>query len=650
MAKRKASSDNEDEFEESDASREATPPPKKKAGTKKPKVLSIQFPTQSSNLAHLILQYVEEEQEEEEEKPKSKSKAAKPSSSKGKATQKTASTSDDGEVTVQKTSEGDSYVDLGKKKRATVRSFKGKALVDIREFYGADGDEKPGKKGISLTEEQIKSRQKLFSRAPTALLNAPPNSRYNAFDAAFPGTLPKLNTKCLELAIRAALALKCDVRRRSTFDRKHYFYSDQPVGYQITQHYSPLALNGTLVLPKLGIPIRIKQIQLEQDTGKSIFDYRTRSSLIDLNRAGTGLLEIVTEPDLRTPEEAAEYVRSLQSLLRSMGVSDGNMEAGSLRCDINVSMNRPGEPFGTRCEIKNVNSVRFMVAAIQHEIERQKNILSSRDATGSPLKVSQETRGFDEDRWETYTIRSKEDAPDYRYMPDPNLGTLVINEYTIEDIRKNLPSTPEATRKRLIDTYGPKGVTSAAVDVLMGLDSSQDVPFDGETILENENYSMSAVAYFECLCEGRDPREVINWITQTLVGLLASSGKSFSSGHISVLQTGALIDLVSSGSMTRSSARLLLRHLIDNPQPNDTSIQALAQQLDLLSGSELSSGAKEDDVYLRAIDALPSEVAAIRSGNKNVLNKLIGWVMRETKGKADVKKTRERLECLISKI
>ncbi|KAK1218497.1 hypothetical protein PQX77_018823 [Marasmius sp. AFHP31] len=495
------------------------------------------------------------------------------------------------------------------------------------------------------THVQIKSRQKLFSRA--ALLNDVPNSRHNAFDAAFPGTLPKLNPKCLELAIRAALALNCTIQRRSTFDRKHYFYSDQPMGYQITQQYSPLAQNGTLTLPKLGIPVRIKQIQLEQDTGKSLFDHRTRSSLIDLNRAGTGLLEIVTEPDLRSPEEAAEYVRSLQSLLRSMGVSDGNMEAGSLRCDINVSVNQPGEPFGTRCEIKNVNSVRFMVAAIQHEIERQKTILSSQDSNGSPRKVAQETRGFDEDRWETYTIRSKEDAPDYRYMPDPNLGTLVINETRIENVRKNLPSTPEATRQRLLDAYGPSGVTDANIDTLFGLDSSRDVPFDGENTSPDDADSISAVAYFEAISNGRDPREVINWMTQSLVGLLAASGRPFSSRYVSAPQLGALIDLVSDNSMTRSSARLLLRHIINNPPPINTSIQDLARQLDLLSES---SGASDDDVYRRAIEALPAEVAAIRSGNRNVLNKVIGWVMRETKGKADVQKTRKRLEELISKM
>ncbi|KAG7098566.1 hypothetical protein E1B28_000499 [Marasmius oreades] len=493
------------------------------------------------------------------------------------------------------------------------------------------------------THVQLKCRQKLFSRATNGLLSDSPNSRYNVFDAAFPGTLPKLNPKCVDLAVRAALALNCNLKPRSNFDRKHYFYPDQPVGYQITQYYSPFALDGTLTLPKLGRRVRIKQIQLEQDTGKSVFDYKTQSTLVDLNRAGAGLIEIVTEPDLRSTEEAAEYVRSLQTLLRSMGVSDGNMEAGSLRCDINVSLNRHGEPLGTRCEIKNINSVRFMVAGIQHEIERQKSILCA----PSPMQVSQETRGFDEHRWETYTIRSKEDAPDYRYMPDPNLGTLTLDENTIEHVRNRLPPTPEATRNRLINTYGPRGVSEDSIDVLMGLDSSLDVPFDGGTISNHESHSTNSVAYFDTLCKGRDPREVINWITQTLLGLLSTMGKSFSTSYLATSQMGTLIDLVSNGEMTRSSGRLLLRHiLLHSPSP-DTSIRRLAKDLDLIS---IGPTDHADEICRRAIEALPSEVAAIRSGNKNVLNRLIGWVVRETKGKADVQKTRSRLEDLISKM
>ncbi|KAK7053296.1 hypothetical protein VNI00_003922 [Paramarasmius palmivorus] len=425
------------------------------------------------------------------------------------------------------------------------------------------------------THVQLKTRQKLFSRANTALLSHPPNSRHNVFDAAFPGTLPKLNPKCVELA----------------------------------------------------------------DTGKSLYNARSRTSFIDLNRAGTGLLEIVTEPDMNSPEEAAEYVRSLQTTLRGMGISDGNMEAGDLRCDVNVSMNRPGQAMGTRCEIKNLNSVRFMVAAIQHEIERQKNILSAADGI-----VTQETRGFDENRWETYTMRSKEDAPDYRYMPDPNLGPLVVNETTIERVRNNLPESAESTRARLFASYGPQGVSEANIDVLMGLDTAREVPFDGEDASQRD----SAVAYFESVAQGRDPRDVINWITQNLLGQLSAMDERFSSKRMPAIRMGELIDLVSSAKMTRPSGKLLLRHVLTNQIQPDQTMESIATELDLIASAK-GDADQYTDVCSRAIAALPREVVAIRAGNVNVINKLIGWVMKDTKGKVDVQKVRSTMEELIRK-
>jgi aspartyl-tRNA(Asn)/glutamyl-tRNA(Gln) amidotransferase subunit B len=248
-----------------------------------------------------------------------------------------------------------------------------------------------------------------------------PNINVSLFDASFPGTLPALNRKCVDLAIRAALALQSDIQTWSTFDRKHYFYSDLPTGYQITQRYAPFARGGYL---QCGNNIvNIQQIQLEQDTGKSMFEPRTRSSYIDLNRAGVGLLEIVSQPDMRSPEEAALYVRNLQALLRAVGASDGNMEQGSFRCDVNVSVSRAGDPPGVRCEIKNLNSVKFMTAALASEINRHIEHLTT---SNSP--VPQETRGFSEHSFETYTLRSKEDAPDYRYMPDPNIPPLLLSK------------------------------------------------------------------------------------------------------------------------------------------------------------------------------------------------------------------------------
>ncbi|KAG9080235.1 hypothetical protein FRC06_006910, partial [Ceratobasidium sp. 370] len=302
--------------------------------------------------------------------------------------------------------------------------------------------------------------------------NVSQDDRVSLFDAAFPGTLPRFNKKCLDLAIRASLALQANVQRRSSFDRKHYFYPDLPSGYQITQKYSPIARGGRLELGgSNGKAVRIQQVQLEQDTAKSTTAPHSEVTRVDLSRAGAALMEIVSEPDMRSPEEAALYVRSLQALLRAVGASDGNMELGSMRCDVNVSLSRVGEPFGTRCEIKNLNTVRGLVVAINAELERQKRLLEQ------GLPVPQETRGFDEDTAETFRLRSKEDAPDYRYMPDPNLPPLIVEQDYIEQIRLNMPTLPAETRNRIISTYH---LSPRDADVLMNIDTGADVGFDGE--------------------------------------------------------------------------------------------------------------------------------------------------------------------------
>ncbi|PCH40967.1 hypothetical protein WOLCODRAFT_150998 [Wolfiporia cocos MD-104 SS10] len=290
---------------------------------------------------------------------------------------------------------------------------------------------------LASVHAQIKSRAKLFSDSWASDYSVPPNTRVSPYDAAFPGTLPRLNPQCVELGVRTALALDANVHRQSAFDRKHYFYADLPSGYQITQHYAPFATGGGLKLDNDNAFVGIKQIQLEQDTGKSTFDPLQGLSSIDLNRAGTGLMEIVSEPDMRSPEEAGAYVHS-------KGASDGNMEQGSLRCDVNVSVNRKGARLGTRCEIKNLNSVKFMMVAITAEAYRHIEMLERGEV------VPQETRGFNEASAETYTLRSKEDAPDYRYMPDPNLPPLLLDEAYIDTIRRTMPELPPATRARLI--------------------------------------------------------------------------------------------------------------------------------------------------------------------------------------------------------
>ncbi|KAI9447932.1 Glutamyl-tRNA amidotransferase B subunit [Lactarius indigo] len=457
---------------------------------------------------------------------------------------------------------------------------------------------------------QIKSRKKLFSHAWTPDLGSTPNSCVSPYDAAFPGTLPRLNPACISLALRTAIALQSDIQHRSAFDRKHYFYSDLPAGYQITQHYHPIARGGHIFLPQSDVSVRIEQIQLEQDTGKSMFEPRRRLLSIDLNRAGMGLMEIVSKPDLRSPEQAGEYVRTLQAVLRSVGASDGNMEQGSLRCDVNVSVNRPGQPPGTRCEIKNLNSVRFMIAAIGSEVYRQIAILD----TGK--LVTQETRGFNEDTGETFTLRSKEGAPDYRYMPDPNLPPLLLTSELISSVHEEMPALPDEIRKRLV----LHGLTQNEIDVLMAVDSGHEVGFDGRQ-------GRGAVTYFEALLTNdRNSKTVINWIIHELLE------RCFSENSISLEQMGGLIDMVQGGLVTGSSGKLLLRHMLDNPS------SAASTELARTPWPLSYAGRR----FTRAA------LYAVRRGVPNVINKLLGRVMKSSKGTTDPQSVRRMLEKLLS--
>ncbi|KAI5893605.1 Glutamyl-tRNA amidotransferase B subunit [Schizophyllum commune H4-8] len=483
------------------------------------------------------------------------------------------------------------------------------------------------------THAQLKSKQKLFSEAPTSDLGDTPNTHFVAFDAAFPGTLPRLNQACVDLALRAALALKCEVNPRSSFDRKHYFYSDLPSGYQITQHYAPFARNGSLLLENS--TVRIHQIQLEQDTAKSTTVPRLRKSYIDLNRAGTGLIEIVTEPDMSSPEEAGQYVRALQSVLRTVGASDGNMEMGSLRCDVNVSVNRADAPpgSGTRCEVKNVNGVKFIMAAIKHEVARQKGILESGAC------VEQQTRGFDPNTFETYALRSKEDAQDYRYMPDPNLGVLRIGEDRLTRLRETQPPLPWETRARLRDAYG---LSKRDVNTLMKLEEEymgERVPAEG---------SIGAISYLDLVCQSgkRDPKVVVNWMTQDLLGQLSAQQRTFSDNPLTADAFGQLIDLVQGGTITWTSGKHLLRHMLANPEAPPLE---LAEAQGFVVGQDNSGGGGDGlkDLCARALAAQPAEVAKYRAGKVNVINKILGWVMRESKGRADAKEAKAMLEELL---
>ncbi|KAG8948101.1 hypothetical protein FRC04_010013 [Tulasnella sp. 424] len=436
----------------------------------------------------------------------------------------------------------------------------------------------------------------------------------------------RLNKYCVDLALRTALALNATIQPKSAFDRKHYFYRDLPSGYQITQNYAPLATGGFLDLEKAQKRVRLKQIQLEQDTAKSTYAEHLAATQIDLNRAGVGLMEIVSQPDMRSPEEAAAYVRTLQALLRSVGASDGNMEQGSLRCDVNVSVNRIGEQFGTRCEVKNLNSIKAIQVAITSEVYRHIDLIER------GLSVAQETRGFDEERAETFKLRSKEDAPDYRYMPDPNLPPLLVSETHVDKVRQTMPELPAALSARLQKDYG---LTEPQAEVLMSVDSGVNIGYDGEVA------PPGAVPYFEEVARGRNPKVVVNWITQELLAQLSRQDEPFSANPIPPQALGELIDLLQAGEITGTSAKTLIRHIFNSP-PSTEPFSSMSKLVDELGLRATSSDLQS--LCEKAIELLPQEAELVRKGNEKVLMKIVGQVMKLSKGTADGKAARALLQ------
>ncbi|SPO30304.1 related to PET112 - putative glutamyl-tRNA(Gln)amidotransferase subunit B, mitochondrial precursor [Ustilago trichophora] len=529
---------------------------------------------------------------------------------------------------------------------------------------------------------QIKDKHKLFSTAPLPTPSSPPNTLVTAFDAAHPGTLPTLNRSALRLAARTALALNCRVHSESRFDRKHYFYSDLPAGYQITQKYAPLANDGTVKLsfeeghlPSVEdeVVVEIEQLQLEQDTAKSSYfdtgttsrfdqsskedgdspkatlhevdDERVGRSFVDLNRAGAGLMEIVSGPQMRTPEQAGAYVRKLQELVRRVGASDGNMQEGSLRCDVNVSVNRVGEAFGTRCEVKNLNSVRFMMNAISYEAHRQVKLLESQG------RVEQETRGYNESDGTTFRLRGKEDAPDYRYMPDPNLPPILLSEQQIKELREELPELPDARRTRLGQQYG---LTSRDVNVLMrvGSEDERDGRVSIQCVDEKEQGS-DAVEYFEKVASGgRNPQTALNWIIHELMKGLNARNLPFKEWFLPAEYLGQLIDLVESGKVTGTTAKSVIAELLSSVQSkaNDPAISlkrleeaaktSVSPVFDLLKQNELLALATKEDLLplvKSALERLQDEVAQVKRGNLKVAMRIVGQVMKDANGRADAK-------------
>lgn len=374
---------------------------------------------------------------------------------------------------------------------------------------------------------QVTSNAKLFSGA-SAVFGAEPNMHVSLVDAAMPGMLPVINEECVAQAIRTGLGLKAAINLYSVFDRKNYFYPDLPQGYQISQYKQPIVGEGKVLLdmPEGVVEIGIERLHLEQDAGKSIHDQHPTMSFVDLNRSGVALMEIVSKPDLRSSEEVKAYLAKLRTILRYLGTCDGNMEEGSMRADINVSVRKPGEPLGTRCEIKNVNSMRFAAQAVEYEARRQIGIIEDGG------EIDQETRLYDPGKGETRSMRSKEEAHDYRYFPDPDLLPLELDPAWVESLKAELPELPDEKKARFVADYG---IT----------------PYDAMVL----TLERASADFYEQVAKGRDGKAVANFMINELFGRLNKDGKGIEQSPVSPGQLGAIVDLIGDGTISGKIAK-----------------------------------------------------------------------------------------------
>ena len=458
---------------------------------------------------------------------------------------------------------------------------------------------------------QVTSKAKLFSGASTEF-GAEPNSNVSLVDAAFPGMLPVINGECVRQAVRTGLALGAVINKFSRFDRKNYFYADLPQGYQISQFAYPIVGEGEVTIELDGGATRkigIERLHLEQDAGKSIHDQHPNYTLVDLNRSGVALMEIVSKPDMRSPEEAGAYLRKIRTLLRYIGSCDGNMEQGSMRADVNVSVRRPGEPFGTRCEIKNVNSVRFVMQAIDYEARRQVDILEDGGT------IDQETRLFDPGKGETRSMRSKEEAHDYRYFPDPDLLPLEFDDAFIEAARASLPELPDAKRTRFVEVWGLPDYNATT---LVG-ERESALWFEElvEHLVEQTGKPADAVA-----------ARASNWMLSDLFGHLNKVGKSLSDSPISPEQGTKLLVLVLDGTISGSAAKEVLDAMIETGRdPTEIVVEKGLKQV--------SDTATLEAMVDKVIAASPAQVEQYRAGKTKLLGFFVGQVMKESRGQAN---------------
>jgi len=448
---------------------------------------------------------------------------------------------------------------------------------------------------------QVTSNSKLFSSSSTKF-GAEPNTQVSLVDAAFPGMLPVINEFCVKQAIKTGIGLKAQINKRSVFDRKNYFYADLPQGYQISQFKHPIVGEGTVVLdmPNGQKEVGIERLHLEQDAGKSIHDIDSQHTMVDLNRSGVALMEIVSKPDLRSPDEVNVYIKKLRSIMRYLGTCDGNMQEGSLRADVNVSVRIKGtDKLGTRCEIKNVNSIKFMQMAINYEANRQVDLIEEGKS------IAQETRLFDTKKNETRSMRSKEDAHDYRYFPDPDLLPLEVTDDFVEKIKSEIPELPDEKKKRFIEKFKLS-------------------PYEA-TILVSD---IETSKYFEEVIENSDVKLATNWITGELFAVLNNKNLEISESPISSKNLSKLINLIKDGTISGKIAKTIFELMMDS----DKDPQKIVEEKGLIQESDPKA---LETLIDKVIVDNPDKVKEYKSGKEKLFGFFVGQVMKVSNGKAN---------------
>ncbi|HBR68703.1 MAG TPA: Asp-tRNA(Asn)/Glu-tRNA(Gln) amidotransferase GatCAB subunit B [Rhodospirillaceae bacterium] len=461
---------------------------------------------------------------------------------------------------------------------------------------------------------QVIEESKLFSGASTKF-GAEPNTQVSLVDAAMPGMLPVLNERAVEQAVKTGLGLNSQINKHSVFARKNYFYPDLPQGYQISQYDQPIVGKGKIEIDlKDGQTkeIGITRLHLEQDAGKSVHDQHPSKSYVDLNRSGCALMEIVSEPDIRGAEEATAYLSKLRMILRYLGTCDGNMEEGSMRADVNVSVRKPGDNLGTRAEIKNVNSVKAVQMAVEYEVARQIALIEGGG------KVVQETRLWDPDKGETRSMRSKEEAHDYRYFPDPDLLPLELSEELIEKVRKTLPELPDQKKHRFVEKFGLSG-------------------YDANVLIAEKERA----DYFEDVAKGRDAKQAANWVINELLGILNKNGIEITDSPVKAAQLGGLIDLITDNTISGKIAKDVFAEMYKTGKD----AAAIVEEKGLKQVTDTGAIEKIVDAV---IAANPDNVAAYKSGKDKLFGFFVGQVMKETQGKANPAVVNELLKKKLS--